>query len=143
VFSGEMASKSTVKNVNLTFTKAKGGCNSEVETLVLKNLKGRLGLLNKSGAVGLLLEPVTQPVAKCGEYGVNWEYRGTIVVQITPVGVNTTKFSLGWRLLEGKQEFLGFEGKKPRRSCWAGKAPRKTNMLMLGSEPVTCRSRPQ
>jgi hypothetical protein len=114
--SGEMASHKTLKNVTLTL--GEGGnngwvCNNEGSNLTLKGLRGRLGWINKGKeSVGVLFEPVSQPLAKCSSKDLgNQEYRGDIIAHLGPVNKAATSFELNFETNGGSsEEPLNFEG---------------------------------
>jgi len=79
-----------------------------------KELKGRIGYLSKqSKLVGLLLEPVAQPVAKCEQLGVGpTTIQGSIIGQIGPVLRSSKAYELRFAQLNGVQELTRFEGEE-------------------------------
>ncbi len=111
--SGEMATKSVLKNVTIKFFE--GGSNScdngKTEELVWTGLTGGLGYI-KSGEYGLVLEPLKEPIgAKCEGYRgttVKYEYAGNLVGSISP-NAGETEFTLnvgkGLTHLEGEEVF--------------------------------------
>jgi hypothetical protein len=116
--SGEITGPNSLKNITLTFVEGSESwsCNNrEHKGLVLEGLTGRLGYINKAEhKVGLLLQPVKQPIANCTEplYGRNRMYMGDIIAPITQVNTLQTKFELRYNQVKGIQDPLWFEGEK-------------------------------
>jgi hypothetical protein len=82
-----------------------------------KELKGRIAYLSKSkegNRIGLLLEPVAPPFAKCDRpLGVGVEQVvGSIIAEITPTNESTTSLSLGYQTSERHQRWTHFEGEE-------------------------------
>jgi hypothetical protein len=111
--SGEMATKSVLKNVTIKFFE--GGSNScdngKTGELVWTGLTGGVGYI-KSGEYGLVIEPLKEPIgAKCQGYRgttVKYEYAGNLVGSISP-HAGETEFTLnvgkGLTHLEGEEAF--------------------------------------
>jgi hypothetical protein len=115
---GHISGEKSLEGINIVFKKAEAEpCNNGVEAneMVWKGLNGRLGYINKANKeVGVLLEPATQPLAKCNGVFAK-EYRGTIVARITPLNTKTTKFTLHFEQSAGVQNPLALE--------WGGAIP--------------------
>lgn len=112
--------KTTVQGVNIRFHN--GGAYNCVNVtnpkgereLLWKELKGKLGYIDKEEGnkkVGLLLEPIKQPIAKC-EVPKWFEetYSGSLILEITPINRQTTHFTLTAQQSGGEQMPSGFEG---------------------------------
>jgi hypothetical protein len=113
--SGEITGAREVSNVVLTVHEilSLGRCTNGSGSLTTNKLSGRLGYINKEKKeVGLLLEPPTQPVARCGtsEEGEK-EYRGAWIGALTPINLKSSHLALTYRQAgAGNQEPNKFEG---------------------------------
>jgi hypothetical protein len=120
--SGEITGPNEVSKVVMKFNGVvgcNGFCRQSPKTGVweTKELKGRLGWIKKSTSeVGLLLEPVTQPIANC-ERAVSqkWKLQGSLIGQITPVRETwgtVNPFLVSLEELEGRDGIRQFEGEE-------------------------------
>jgi hypothetical protein len=118
--SGEIVGPKEVAKVVIKFG-SKGGCGGYCtqtghEGWETKEMKGTIGVLSKKEGtqVGLLLEPVAEPVASClrTEEGANTKIIGSIIGQIGPVGVKRTAFQDEYRQSSGVQQFRSFEAEE-------------------------------
>jgi hypothetical protein len=112
---GEITGPKEVAKVVIKFTGAcHGFCRQNfTDEWQTKELKGRIGYISKeTGAVGLLLEPVAEPVAKCERLGAgtNWQVQGSLIGELGPKNTRGQSFALTAQQSGGKQGITKFEG---------------------------------
>lgn len=136
---GEIIAPNEVANVVFTLENpSAGGCTNIIGThlLTLNPMMGRLGYVTKSTKkVGLLLEPLFQPVVKCSGAGHGTEeYKGSIIATIRPVNekgklLNLTFGGNG----NDEQEPQSFEGEAVRHHLdWLD--PFEEDPLLMSAE---------
>ncbi|HLM85430.1 MAG TPA: hypothetical protein VK272_04490 [Solirubrobacteraceae bacterium] len=125
--SAEVASHKALKNVKLTFTEGPiKGCNTGSLELVMSELGGRLGYLNKEhNEVGVMFEK-KDPVVECEQTGSKLAYVGVFTARITPIATKTKKFTLKLESTIGPF----FEGEKENGLIFP---------LTLGTGKISCK----
>jgi hypothetical protein len=119
---GEIVSAKEVSKVIIKFRGTGGGCATfcrngfepEFGTLETKELKGRIAYITKPGKrVGLLLEPVAQPIATCEHSSIpGAKLKGSIMAEIGPVNLSRKIYTLTYTQNGGKQDLMHFEGEE-------------------------------
>lgn len=105
---GEITSPNDVANVVMTFhPRYSEGCWAGTETpTVTTALYGRIGYTEKSTkSVGLLLEPVSEPVASCTLRAIPMQWRHSIMGALSGAAGYDTSFNLQY--LSGLNKFEG------------------------------------
>jgi hypothetical protein len=114
--SGSIASSTSLTGVVIKFDCESGSsiiCQRPLKILETRELKGRLGYVTKPTKVGLLLEPVAEPIASCTAFdGVPAEIKGSLLGEITPVNSLTKTFTLHYTESGGTQTLRHFEGEE-------------------------------
>jgi hypothetical protein len=122
--SGEIINAKEVANVVLKFSSGPGAetcltfCKTSTGLWETTTLKGRIAYLSRATrTVGLLLEPVTEPVANCTHFGfAGAKIKGSVIAEIGPVNVRRmTPFSLKYERSGGsssQQSWRHFEGEE-------------------------------
>lgn len=104
-----------------------------------KELTGRIAYLSKtSKEVGLLLQPVAEPVAKGSHASSTATIKGSVIAPITPVNTITQNFTLTYQEGEQhKEQWTHFEGEEAVHNLsmeWIGI---KSPFAMVGSMTLT------
>jgi hypothetical protein len=91
--------------------------NAHPEEWATSEMKGRIGYLPKpwKGDVGLLLEPVAEPIAECEHYGGSTiKIQGSVIGKLESYGTKegTTEYVLTFKATDGKEEWRSFEGEE-------------------------------
>jgi hypothetical protein len=113
---GEIVGPKEVSNVVVKFIEGCAGfCKQSVHSgfWETKELKGRIGYLSKKEhTVGLLLEPVAEPIAKCERNTGNWKIQGSVIGRLGLVNVKRTSYKLEYGQTGGVQAVKSFEGEE-------------------------------
>jgi hypothetical protein len=110
--SGQIVGSKEVAKVTAKFMCA-SFCHNTEGVWEAKELKGRIAYISKaSKTVGLLLEPVTQPITECSHGATSAKIKGSIIGAIGPVNMSQTGFNLTYQQTKGIQGLRHFEGEE-------------------------------